>query len=1413
MFRLRLLTFLLALPFTFFRPAAAIAQITSAGDNTGTVVNQNGNNFSITGGSLSSDGGNLFHNFADLNLNASQSATFNANPDIQNILSRISGGNPSFIDGLLQISGSDANLFLLNPAGLVFGNNAQLNIGGDFTASTAWGLGFDQEIWTNGTDYNNLVGSPTQFLLDGTGAIINAGDLNAGQNQGINLFAANVVNTGRLTTKAGTIQIVAVPDSSTLRLNQAGQILGLEIDAPASGLTTTNLPELLTGDSVETGLTLDNGNVILKATATEISLNSGNTFISGELNTSGDRGGNIHVFGQDINLVSANLDAAGQSGGGEILVGGDYQGQGDRPRALNTTINQNSILNASAQTTGDGGKIIAWADETTQFFGTALARGGSQSGDGGFVETSGKLALNVTGGTVDTSAINGETGQWLLDPIDILIDPALAGTISTNLGTTDVELSTAGAGVGGGDITLDATITSASGNDLTLTSRRFIYTSGDIDLTGDLTFNLNAVNAGTATALQLGDSIQAANDAINIVSGEKTINLGAGTFQNDSFESLFFDQDLTLSGAGQGVTIIDGGNGVIRTINNDLIISNLTIQNGDSSFGDGGGIYGIYSDLTITDATITGNNAYGRGGGISASYGTVTLTNSTVSNNTASGFSGGNGGGISNASGLLTLSGTTISGNTAANNGGGIHNDGSGTLDLVNSTISGNTATNDGGGIYNDGDTTIRNSTIANNSAAVNNGGGIFNSAGDIILGNSIVADSVAGGDIRGDLGTVTTTGNNIIEESVITGAGIQNVDPLLTPLGNYGGTTQTHFFSPNSVAIDGGDDAIAVGLVADQRGGDRVVDAVDIGAVEFQGLELTLVSGGTQSTPVNTSFEPVVARAEEVTFNNPLGDLTVDFDAPNSGASANPTSLSGVTNAAGIVSVTPTANDTAGSFELNATTQRFEPVNDPSADLTNTNDLPEIPEVEEVPEVGVDCITGAGCLNEQPLETPSFDGTGEVAETNIVEIQDTLKIKSEQTGVKLALIYAFFQPPEVAATEDSNGTAGVKDNLKIKSKAQQQDIQWQFRGDRLSDFLNAEERFFTIDEELSDDDVLELVMITSTGKIIRQQVPDATRGKVMAQAQNFVQGVTSPRFRDSYLGSAQSLYDVFLRPLEADLQAEEIDNLTYVMDDGLRALPIAALHDGQQFLVENYSLGMMPSFSLTNTSGYIEPSQNLLLAMGASEFTDAEDLPAASLEAKIIAEDIWQGDALVNQRFTVENLLNARARKPYGIVHLATHGEFRSGVAGEAYIQFKDQKVSLEELEKLQLGTPPIELLVLSACRTAFGDRSAELGFAGLAIASGAKSAIGSIWYVDDAATMGLMTSLYNELQITPIKAQALQNAQLTLLRGETSQEGGKLVTKNGPIDLPAEYANTGLTDLSHPYYWSGFTIIGNPW
>ncbi|MGB6169334.1 MAG: CHAT domain-containing protein, partial [Geitlerinemataceae cyanobacterium] len=355
----------------------------------------------------------------------------------------------------------------------------------------------------------------------------------------------------------------------------------------------------------------------------------------------------------------------------------------------------------------------------------------------------------------------------------------------------------------------------------------------------------------------------------------------------------------------------------------------------------------------------------------------------------------------------------------------------------------------------------------------------------------------------------------------------------------------------------------------------------------------------------------------------------------------------------------------------------------------------------------------------------------------------------------------------------------------------------------------------------------LDLIAIAPRGERIYASVPAANREALMPVIKEFRRNLTNPRQRntDSYLAAAGQLYQWLIAPLESELERVGADTLVFSMDEGLRTLPLAALHDGTQFLVEKYSIGLIPSINLTDTS--YQPLQgSRVLAMGASRFSDQIPLPAVPIELSTIVkgsrltddgliEGLWPGKAFLNEAFTLENLKQQRNSYRYRIVHLATHAEFQAGKPENSYIQFWDRRLGLDRLRELGWNDYPVELLVLSACRTAVGDGDSELGFAGFAVQAGVKSVLASLWYVSDDGTLGLMTEFYQKLQQAGIttKSEALRQAQLAMLRGDLHVQNGELVESEGTVPLSEELAHGGDRDLSHPYYWSGFTMVGSPW
>ncbi|MEL7417600.1 MAG: CHAT domain-containing protein, partial [Cyanobacteria bacterium J06555_3] len=335
----------------------------------------------------------------------------------------------------------------------------------------------------------------------------------------------------------------------------------------------------------------------------------------------------------------------------------------------------------------------------------------------------------------------------------------------------------------------------------------------------------------------------------------------------------------------------------------------------------------------------------------------------------------------------------------------------------------------------------------------------------------------------------------------------------------------------------------------------------------------------------------------------------------------------------------------------------------------------------------------------------------------------------------------------------------------------------------------------------------------------MRKTVKDTSRKDIIAAATEFREEISDVRKLDQseYKRSAQELYDVLIRPIEAELEANNIDVLVFSMDSGLRLLPVAALHDGEQFLIEKYAMGIVPSFGLTDTR-YVSPTEGSILAMGASEFEEQAALPTMPIELQTIVSNPRRGESFLNEQFTIPNFIAQNSREaPFSIIHLGTHAEFKAGSLSDSYIQFYDEKLKIPQLQQLseELGwnsdATPIELLVLSACETALGDQESELGFAGLAVQAGVKSALASLWYVSDLGTLALMGEFYDQLGNTLVKAEALRQTQLEMLKGNVMVDDRQVKLSNGVgLDLAEDFP-AGSLSLDHPYFWSSFTLIGN--
>ena len=279
-----------------------------------------------------------------------------------------------------------------------------------------------------------------------------------------------------------------------------------------------------------------------------------------------------------------------------------------------------------------------------------------------------------------------------------------------------------------------------------------------------------------------------------------------------------------------------------------------------------------------------------------------------------------------------------------------------------------------------------------------------------------------------------------------------------------------------------------------------------------------------------------------------------------------------------------------------------------------------------------------------------------------------------------------------------------------------------------------------------------------------------------------------NPSFTDEErLSLYEQAYDWLIRPVEKELERQDIHTLVFVLDGYLRSLPMAALYDGEQYLIEKYSVALSQGLQLT-AENKIESVQLEAITAGVSEARQGFNaLPAVEAELNQISQSI-SSKLLLNKDFTADSLQASIDSTPSPLLHLATHGQFSSS-AEETFILTWNGRIRVKEFDSiLRLrdteNSKPIELLVLSACQTAQGDNRAMLGLSGLAIRSGARSTLGTLWSVRDESTAVLMADFYEQLKKPGIsKADALRNAQLHLLKG----------------------------DFPHPIFWAPFILVGN--
>ena len=328
--------------------------------------------------------------------------------------------------------------------------------------------------------------------------------------------------------------------------------------------------------------------------------------------------------------------------------------------------------------------------------------------------------------------------------------------------------------------------------------------------------------------------------------------------------------------------------------------------------------------------------------------------------------------------------------------------------------------------------------------------------------------------------------------------------------------------------------------------------------------------------------------------------------------------------------------------------------------------------------------------------------------------------------------------------------------------------------------------------------DRLEIILKLPTQEKLRHYVSTKSQSEVESILEKLRQYLAEPDRISDVKNLSQEVYGWLIQPLEAELRRIKVRTLVFVLDGSLRNIPMATLYDKEQkqYLVEKYAVALAPGLQLLAPKSLQRERLNILTAgvgdkrsVEGREFAQLENV---RLELQAIESEVSKSKELFNQAFTKTNLQNQINSGTFSVVHMATHANFSSNL-DQTFILTWNQLLKINDLDNLFRISKPsrsrdIELLVLSACQTAVGDKRATLGLAGAAVRAGARSTLATLWQVDDTSTAELMIQFYRELLINKVsKAEALRRAQIALL------------------------TNYRYENYESPYYWAPYVLLGS--
>ncbi|MGY8695284.1 MAG: two-partner secretion domain-containing protein, partial [Verrucomicrobiia bacterium] len=529
--------------------------------------------------------------------------------------------NPSLILGSLI---SNGNVILANPSGVLFGDAAYVN------ASSLFAVGGElsvENFLSRNFNFTNL-----------SGAVNNQGFI---EGSSIHLIGREVINSGTIVASGDIVSLTA-GDEVLLGQRDGSLFVSIESSSGAaaigvdnSGTIEANNGQVFLGAGDLYSLAIRHSGVIESPGVHIEGGDGGIVDVSGSIDATGDTGGNVKVLGEKVGLFAgANIDASGSNGGGEVLIGGDFQGSNpDVRNAERTYVAESASIRVDAIDSGDGGRVIVWADDVTRFNGFISAKGGAEGGDGGFVETSGKGTLEFNG-NVDTSAANGAMGSLLLDPTDVVIVDG-AGP-----GNDDGELNPGDGTLAFGDGSVTSTISENTLEAVGADTNISIQATNSINIEDLADDALTLATDGTVDFLTGagGFSMDGADDSIAIT-GTGSLNIdatnagagGDGSVQVSGISSA--EGDITLKGTEvtvDGAIVSTSGTLRLEATTGTVDLNSSINLDGGNFVSDSRAFDGTGSSITANNVNITTTDSTTILGGITGAGNLVVISSGNL---------------------------------------------------------------------------------------------------------------------------------------------------------------------------------------------------------------------------------------------------------------------------------------------------------------------------------------------------------------------------------------------------------------------------------------------------------------------------------------------------------------------------------------------------------------------------------------------------------------------------------------------------------------------------------------------------------------------------------------------------------------------------------------------------------------